>query len=101
YRQLVHDITLQSLRVFCVVARAGIVGAGGPARAGLYDLSFLRGVPNMIVAGRRDESECRLLLSACYQADGPAAVRYPRGRGTGAPVSDGMEILKTGKGIIR
>lgn len=101
YDQLVHDIALQNLSVLFAVDRAGIVGADGPTHAGLYDLSFLRCVPNMIVAAPSDENECRLLLSTCYQADAPAAVRYPRGTGTGAPVSDGMETVEIGKGIIR
>ncbi|RQL38125.1 1-deoxy-D-xylulose-5-phosphate synthase [Neisseria meningitidis] len=101
YDQLVHDIALQNLPVLFAVDRAGIVGADGPTHAGLYDLSFLRCVPNMIVAAPSDENECRLLLSTCYQADAPAAGRYPRGTGTGAPVSDGMETVEIGKGIIR
>ncbi|HGI8276722.1 TPA: 1-deoxy-D-xylulose-5-phosphate synthase [Neisseria meningitidis] len=101
YDQLVHDIALQNLPVLFAVDRAGIVGADGPTHAGLYDLSFLRCVPNMIVAAPSDENECRLLLSTCYQADAPAAVRYPRGTGTGVPVSDGMETVAVGKGVIR
>ena len=101
YDQLVHDIALQNLPVLFAVDRAGIVGADGPTHAGLYDLSFLRCVPNMIVAAPSDENECRLLLSTCYQADAPAAVRYPRGTGTGVPVSDALETVAIGKGIIR
>ena len=101
YDQLVHDIALQNLPVLFAVDRAGIVGADGPTHAGLYDLSFLRCVPNMIVAAPSDENECRLLLSTCYQADAPAAVRYPRGTGTGAPVSDDLETVAIGKGIVR
>ena len=101
YDQLVHDIALQNLPVLFAVDRAGIVGADGPTHAGLYDLSFLRCVPNMIVAAPSDENECRLLLSTCYQADAPAAVRYPRGTGTGATVSDGLGTVAVGKGIIR
>ena len=101
YDQLVHDVALQNLPVLFAIDRAGIVGADGPTHAGLYDLSFLRCVPNMIVAAPSDENECRLLLSTCYQANAPAAVRYPRGTGTGAPVSDGLETVAIGKGIIR
>lgn len=101
YDQLVHDIALQNLPVLFAVDRAGIVGADGPTHAGLYDLSFLRCVPNMIVAAPSDENECRLLLSTCYQADAPAAVRYPRGTGTGAHVSDDLETVAIGKGIVR
>ena len=101
YDQLVHDIALQNLPVLFAVDRAGIVGADGPTHAGLYDLSFLRCVPNMIIAAPSDENECRLLLSTCYQANAPAAVRYPRGTGTGAPVSDDLKTVAIGKGIIR
>lgn len=101
YDQLVHDVALQNLPVLFAVDRAGIVGADGPTHAGLYDLSFLRCIPNMIVAAPSDENECRLLLSTCYQANSPSAVRYPRGTGTGATVSDGLETVEIGKGIIR
>ena len=101
YDQLVHDVALQNLPVLFAVDRAGIVGADGPTHAGLYDLSFLRCVPNMIIATPSDENECRLLLSTCYQVNSPSAVRYPRGTGTGATVSDGLETVEIGKGIIR
>ena len=101
YDQLVHDVALQNLPVLFAIDRAGIVGADGPTHAGLYDLSFLRCVPNIIIAAPSDENECRLLLSTCYQANSPSAVRYPRGTGTGATVSDGLETVEIGKGIIR
>ena len=101
YDQLVHDVALQNLPVLFAIDRAGIVGADGPTHAGLYDLSFLRCVPNMIIAAPSDENECRLLLSTCYQANSPSAVRYPRGTGTGATVSDGLETVEIGEGIIR
>ncbi|MFC7683887.1 1-deoxy-D-xylulose-5-phosphate synthase [Neisseria sp. P0001.S009] len=101
YDQLVHDVALQNLPVLFAIDRAGIVGADGPTHAGLYDLSFLRCVPNMIIAAPSDENECRLLLSTCYQANSPSAVRYPRGTGMGATVSDGLETVEIGKGIIR
>lgn len=101
YDQLVHDVALQNLPVLFAIDRAGIVGADGPTHAGLYDLSFLRCVPNMIIAAPSDENECCLLLSTCYQANSPSAVRYPRGTGTGATVSDGLETVEIGKGIIR
>ena len=101
YDQLVHDVALQNLPVLFAIDRAGIVGADGPTHAGLYDFSFLRCVPNMIIAAPSDENECRLLLSTCYQANSPSAVRYPRGTGTGATISDGLETVEIGKGIIR
>ncbi|OSI09635.1 1-deoxy-D-xylulose-5-phosphate synthase [Neisseria zoodegmatis] len=101
YDQLVHDIALQNLPVMFAVDRAGIVGADGPTHAGLYDLSFLRCVPNMVIAAPSDENECRLLLSTCYQLDAPTAVRYPRGSGIGATVSDGLDTVPVGKGVVR
>ncbi|EGV38265.1 1-deoxy-D-xylulose-5-phosphate synthase [Neisseria weaveri] len=101
YDQLVHDIALQNLPVLFAIDRAGIVGADGPTHAGLYDLSFLRCVPNMVIAAPSDENECRLLLSTCYQLDAPTAVRYPRGSGTGATVSDGLDTVPVGKGVVR
>ena len=101
YDQLVHDVALQNLPVLFAIDRAGIVGADGPTHAGLYDLSFLRCVPNMIIAVPSDENECRLLFSTCYQTNSPSAVRYPRGTGTGATISDGLETVEIGEGIIR
>ncbi|WP_107875122.1 1-deoxy-D-xylulose-5-phosphate synthase [Neisseria weaveri] len=101
YDQLVHDIALQNLPVMFAIDRAGIVGADGPTHAGLYDLSFLRCVPNMVIAAPSDENECRLLLSTCYQLDAPTAVRYPRGSGIGATVSDGLDTVPVGKGVVR
>lgn len=101
YDQLVHDIALQNLPVLFAIDRAGIVGADGPTHAGLYDLSFLRCVPNMVIAAPSDENECRLLLSTCYQLNAPTAVRYPRGSGIGATVSDGLDTVPVGKGVVR
>lgn len=101
YDQLIHDIALQNLPVLFAIDRAGIVGADGPTHAGAYDLSFLRCVPNMVIAAPSDENECRLLLSTCYQLNQPAAVRYPRGTGCGTAVSDGLETVPVSKGIIR
>ncbi|QEY23566.1 1-deoxy-D-xylulose-5-phosphate synthase [Neisseria animalis] len=101
YDQLVHDVALQNLPVMFAVDRAGIVGADGPTHAGLYDLSFLRCIPNMVIAAPSDENECRLLLSTCYRLDTPSVVRYPRGSGCGATVSDGLDTVAVGKGIIK
>ena len=101
YDQLVHDVALQNLPVMFAIDRAGVVGADGPTHAGLYDLSFLRCIPNMVIAAPSDENECRLLLSTCYALDAPTAVRYPRGSGCGTPVSDGLETVPVGKGVLR
>ena len=101
YDQLIHDVALQNLPVLFAIDRAGIVGADGPTHAGAYDLSFLRCIPNMVIAAPSDEQECRLLLSSCYQHAGPAAVRYPRGSGTGTVVSGSLNTIALGKGIVR
>jgi 1-deoxy-D-xylulose-5-phosphate synthase len=87
YDQLVHDVALQNLDVTFGIDRAGIVGEDGPTHAGSFDLSFLRCIPNMIIAAPSDEDECYQLLSAAYLYKGPAAVRYPRGKGVGATIS--------------
>lgn len=101
YDQLLHDVALQNLPVLFAIDRAGIVGADGPTHAGAYDLSYLRCVPNMVIATPSDEQECRLLLSTCYQLNQPTAVRYPRGVGSGATVSGSLDTVAFGRGIIR
>ena len=99
YDQLLHDVALQNLPVLFAIDRAGIVGADGPTHAGVYDLSFLRCVPNLVLATPSDEHETQLLLSACYAACCPAAVRYPRG--AAAQLSGSHDTVQIGKGIIR
>ena len=101
YDQLLHDVALQNLPVLFAIDRAGIVGADGPTHAGAYDLSFLRCVPNMVIAAPSDENECRLLLSTCYQLDQPTAARYPRGAGCGAAVESSLHTVEVGKGVVR
>ena len=101
YDQLLHDVALQNLPVLFAIDRAGIVGADGPTHAGAYDLSFLRCVPNIVIAAPSDENECRLLLSTCYQLDQPTAVRYPRGAGCGAAVESSLHTVEVGKGVVR
>lgn len=101
YDQLLHDVALQNLPVLFAVDRAGIVGADGPTHAGAYDFSFLRCVPNMVIAAPSDEQECRLLLSTCYALNQPAVVRYPRGSGSGATLSDDLAVVPVGKGVMR
>ena len=101
YDQLIHDIALQDLPVMLAIDRAGLVGADGPTHAGAFDLSFLRCIPNMLIAAPSDESECRKLLSTAYRHDGPSAVRYPRGAGPGAAIDASLETLPLGKGVVR
>jgi 1-deoxy-D-xylulose-5-phosphate synthase len=101
YDQLIHDVALQNLPVLFAIDRGGIVGADGPTHAGVYDLSYLRCVPNLVIAVPSDERECRLLLSSCYQLNQPAAVRYPRGIGTGVDAGTDLATVKIGKGVLR
>ncbi|WP_113719904.1 1-deoxy-D-xylulose-5-phosphate synthase [Aeromonas salmonicida] len=100
YDQVIHDVALQSLPVLFAIDRAGLVGADGPTHQGAFDISFLRTVPNMVVMTPSDENECRQMLYTGYQCNQPAAVRYPRGSGTGIEVQTEMQVLELGKGLI-
>ena len=97
YDQLIHDVALQNLDVTFGIDRAGIVGEDGPTHAGSFDLAFLRCIPNMIIAAPSDENQCRQLLSSAYHYEGPAAVRYPRGKGTGITIDTELHTLAIGK----
>ena len=100
YDQLIHDVALQNLPVLMAIDRAGLVGADGPTHAGAFDISFLRCIPNMLIATPSDENECRLLLTTAYQFNGPSAVRYPRGTGPGAAIDTALASLPIGKGRL-
>ncbi|MGV8991244.1 MAG: 1-deoxy-D-xylulose-5-phosphate synthase [Thiobacillus sp.] len=101
YDQLIHDIALQDLPVMLAIDRAGLVGADGPTHAGSFDLSYLRCIPNMLIAAPSDENECRRLLTTAFLHKGPSAVRYPRGTGVGAILSPDLEPVESGKGVLR
>jgi 1-deoxy-D-xylulose-5-phosphate synthase len=101
YDQLIHDIALQDLDVTLAIDRAGLVGADGATHAGVFDVSFLRCVPNMVVMAPADEAECRCMLTTAYQHAGPAAVRYPRGTGPGATINRELDALPLGKAEVR
>ena len=101
YDQLIHDVALQNLPVMLAIDRAGLVGADGPTHAGSFDLSYLRCVPNMLIAAPSDENECRRLLTTAFLHDGPSAVRYPRGSGPGAPLDSGLQPVEIGRGVLR
>ena len=89
YDQMIHDVALQNLPVLFAIDRAGLVGPDGPTHAGAFDLSFMRCIPNLVIMTPADEDECRRMLSTGFQYEGPAAVRYPRGKGPGRiPASD-------------
>ena len=101
YDQLIHDVAIQNLPVVFALDRAGLVGADGATHAGVYDIPFLRCIPNMSVACPADENECRQLLSSAFAQNHPVAVRYPRGAGAGVAVQAGLEPLPFGKGEIK
>ena len=83
YDQLIHDVALQKMPMVLALDRAGIVGADGPTHAGVYDIPFLRCIPQVSIACPADENECRMLLSTAHAQDHTVAVRYPRGAGAG------------------
>ncbi len=98
YDQLIHDVALQNLPVLFAIDRAGIVGADGPTHQGAFDLAFMRTVPNLTIMVPSDENECRQMLYTGYELGTPAAVRYPRGSGTGITQQKSMSPLPIGKG---
>ena len=97
YDQLIHDVALQRLPVVFAIDRAGLVGGDGATHQGVFDLSFLRCVPNLVVMAPADENECRQMLYTAASLDQPAAVRYPRGRGPGVAVQPVMQALPLGR----
>ncbi|NKI18081.1 1-deoxy-D-xylulose-5-phosphate synthase [Spongiibacter sp. KMU-166] len=101
YDQLIHDVALQNLDVTFGIDRAGLVGEDGPTHAGAFDLSYLRCIPNMVIAAPSDENETRQLLHTAYRHPGPAAVRYPRGTGPGTPIEQDLQAVEIGKGLLR
>ncbi|MBB6599799.1 1-deoxy-D-xylulose-5-phosphate synthase [Luteimonas sp. MC1825] len=101
YDQLVHDVAVQQLDVLFAIDRGGVVGPDGATHAGNLDLSYLRCVPHMVVMAPADERECRQMLTTGFRHPGPAAVRYPRGSGTGIAAGDALETLPIGKAELR
>ena len=101
YDQLIHDVALQELDVLFAIDRAGIVGPDGATHAGSFDLAYLRCIPNMVVMAPSDELECRRMLTTGFLHDGPAAVRYPRGSGTGVAAGSELSPLPIGKAEVR
>ncbi|MFC6380517.1 1-deoxy-D-xylulose-5-phosphate synthase [Psychrobacter glacincola] len=100
YDQLIHDIALQNLDVMFAIDRAGLVGEDGATHAGVFDFAFLRCVPNMLIAAPKDENECYHLLNTCYEYQGCTAVRYPRGVGTGATITQPAQIYNVGEAVV-
>ncbi len=99
YDQVIHDVCLMHAPVTFALDRAGLVGADGPTHHGLYDLAYLSAAPGIIVMAPKDENELRHMLYTALVAEGPAALRYPRGNGIGLPIED-FKRLEIGKGEI-
>jgi len=102
YDQIIHDVCIQNLPVFFCLDRAGIVGADGPTHQGMYDIAYLRCIPNMVIMAPKDEAELQeMLVTGVNYTAGPIAMRYPRGNGFGVPLmEEGWEGLPIGKGEI-
>ncbi len=101
FDQIIHDVAIQHLHVVFVLDRAGLVGADGPTHHGVFDLSYLRAIPGMVIMAPKDESELRdMLYTATVYKEGPIALRYPRGNGLGVPLKQGFDALPIGKGEI-
>jgi 1-deoxy-D-xylulose-5-phosphate synthase len=102
YDQIIHDVCIQNLPVFFCLDRAGIVGADGPTHQGMYDIAYLRCIPNMVLMAPKDEAELqRMMVTGIGYTDGPIAMRYPRGNGYGVPLmEEGWEPLPIGKAEV-
>ena len=100
YDQLIHDVTLQNLPIVFAIDRAGMVGADGPTHAGVFDVAFLRCLPNVVLMTPSNQEDCRNMLTTAFSLNGPAVVRYPRGAGVGPEASQKLETIPVGKGVI-
>ncbi len=102
FDQIIHDVCIQNLPVFFCLDRAGIVGSDGPTHQGMYDIAYLRLIPNMVLMAPKDEAELqRMIVTGINHTSGPIAMRYPRGNGYGVPLmEEGWEELPIGKGEI-
>ena len=100
YDQLIHDVALQNLDVTFAIDRAGLVGQDGATHHGAFDLSYMRCIPNLIIAAPSNENDCRQMLVSAYNHTGPTAVRYPRGEGIGVRIEPELVGVEIGKGKV-
>jgi 1-deoxy-D-xylulose-5-phosphate synthase len=100
YDQVLHDVCIDRLPVVFAIDRGGIVGEDGSTHHGLFDLSYLRSLPNLVIMAPADENELRSMLVTALHHDGPIAFRYPRGTATGVPPDETVEPLPLGKGKV-
>jgi 1-deoxy-D-xylulose-5-phosphate synthase len=96
FDQVVHDVCVQNLDVTFALDRAGLVGADGATHQGLYDVAYLRALPNMVIMAPKDENELRQMLRTAIEYPGPAALRYPRGAGFGVPLDPEAKAIPIG-----
>ena len=97
FDQVIHDVCMQNLHVVLAMDRAGIVGEDGPTQHGVFDIAFMRLIPNMKVMAPKDENELRHMLYTATYMDGPISLRYPRGKGVGVPLDSELHALEIGK----
>jgi 1-deoxy-D-xylulose-5-phosphate synthase len=100
YDQLVHDVCIEALPVIFAIDRGGLVGEDGPTHHGMFDLSFLRSLPNMVVMAPKDENELCRMLKTALEHDGPIALRYPRGGGIGVEIDTSPSPIPIGAGEV-
>ena len=100
YDQILHDVCLQKLPVVFAIDRAGIVGEDGATHQGLFDFSYLRNLPHLIMMAPKDENELQHMLKTAIGCGAPVSIRYPRGRGVGVPLDNDVSILPIGRGEV-
>ena len=100
YDQIIHDVCIPNLPVTLAIDRAGVVGADGPTHHGVFDISFLRIIPNMLLMAPKDERELQHMLYTAINHNGPVALRYPRGPGEDVELATELEILEIGRGEL-
>jgi 1-deoxy-D-xylulose-5-phosphate synthase len=100
FDQIVHDVALQNLPVVFCLDRAGLVGEDGPTHNGVFDIAYLKGIPNMILMAPKDENELQQMLATAVKHPGPSAIRYPRGEAIGVPLEAPAMPLPIGKGEL-
>jgi 1-deoxy-D-xylulose-5-phosphate synthase len=100
YDQILHDVCLQNLHVVFALDRGGLVGADGPTHHGVFDFSYMRPIPNMVIMAPKDENELQHMLKTAIEHPGPISLRYPRGEGWGIPMDAQLRALEIGKGEL-
>lgn len=100
YDQVLHDVALQNAPVVFALDRAGLVGDDGPTHHGVFDIAYLRHIPNLVLMAPKDEDELQQMLYSALQYQCPVAIRYPRGEGLGVALSDDFQLLEKGKGEV-